>query len=147
MNGTYWALSDLAAGGIRTFVVGLPADGTDDFGMNLLARAGGEARPGATKYYRADNQADFANAINTIAAGIISCEFNLRAPPPMPDRFNVVVGGETAPRDPMHVNGWDYGPGNASVRLYGSYCQRVQTGAASDVHAEYGCPTVGIRLP
>ena len=145
INKTYQTIAQLAARGVHTFVVGLPADGGDNLGMNLLAQAGGEARPGAIKYYMASSQSDFQNAITSIASGLASCTFPLNPLPPDPNMVNIYVGGQPAPRDPTHMDGWDYTPDGGSVRLYGSWCQRVQSGATTDVHAVFGCPPVGIH--
>jgi len=145
INKTYQTIAQTAARGIHTFVVGLPADGGDNLGMNLLAQAGEEARPGALKYYMASSQSDFQNAITSIASGLASCTFPLSPLPPDPNLVNVYVGGQAAPRDPMHSDGWDYTPDGMGIRLFGSWCQRVQSGAATDVHAVFGCPPVGIH--
>src|SRR6185436_9303120 len=95
--------------------------------LNLMAKNGGQARPGTPQYYPVTSTADLVTSINTIAGQIISCNFALSMVPPKLDYVSVEVNNATVPRDTNHMNGWDYGPGNLSIQFYGSYCTQLQT--------------------
>jgi hypothetical protein len=141
--GSGQAVADAAAMGINTFVIGVATGSSEEAVLNDLATKGNTARPGATKYYPAANGTDFVNAINSIAGQIVSCTLALQMPPTSPDLVELSTGtGTTIPRDTTHANGWDFGPNNGSIILYGSWCQQLQTGAVTDVSAIYQCPPV-----
>jgi hypothetical protein len=144
VNTAYAAIADLASRGIFTYVIGIATSATEQVGLNVLAEAGGAARSGPIEYYPTTNQADFAAAMSSIAMGVASCSFTLTMPPPDRDRVSVLVGGNAAPRDPSHMNGWDYGPGGTTVQLYGSWCDMVRTGNVTEVRAVFGCSPLGI---
>jgi von Willebrand factor type A domain len=136
------SVTDAAAAGIHTFVVGIAADSAADAVLNLMAKNGGEARPGTPQYYPVTSTTDLVNAVNTIAGQIISCSFALQMAPTSPQNTTVEVNGSTVPHDANHMNGWDYGPGNLSIQFYGPYCTQLQGGSVMDVKAVFGCMPV-----
>jgi hypothetical protein len=140
--GAEQAVSDAAAMGIDTFVVGIATDSSADAVLNQMAQNGKTARPGMTQYYPVGSQADLVATVNTIAGQIISCSFPLATPPAHPEDVSVDVGAQTVPRDPAHANGWDFGPGQMSIQFYGSFCTMLQSGAINSVEAVYGCGPV-----
>src|SRR5262249_43227961 len=114
--------------------------------LNEMAMRGGEPRSGGPPFfYPVNSQSDFENAIGSIAAGIISCNFDLTMRPPDPDLVTITANGQTVPRDPMHMNGWDFGASMMSIQFYGSYCQNLRTGMITEVRAVFGCPPVAIH--
>ena len=145
--GAEQAITDAKNMGINTFVIGISADSTSDATLNQMAMNGGEARPnGPPSYYSVQNQTDFVNAIAAITGTVVTCTFPLQMPPPYPDRVSIVGNGMTIPRDPTHMNGWDFGAGNMSITFYGTYCQQLQQGVIVTVQAIFGCPPIGIHL-
>jgi hypothetical protein len=135
------AVTDAASAGVHTFVIGVSADSGDDASLNQLATAGQEPRAGATKYYAVGSQADLISAVNAIAGQIISCSFALSSTPPGdPSLVEVDVDSTQVVRDPSHMNGWDFGPGNLSIVFYGAACAGLQMGSGSMVQAIYKCP-------
>jgi von Willebrand factor type A domain-containing protein len=138
------AVSEAATAGVHTFVVGVATDTTSEATLNDLAMRGMEPRPnGPPYYYLVTNQQDLVTTINMIAGQIISCSFMLQMVPPYPDEVTITANGQTVPRDPTHMNGWDYGPGMNSIQFYGSYCQSLQNGMVMNVMAVFGCPPIG----
>src|SRR5262249_59404040 len=99
---------------------------------------------GAIKYYAVGSTADLIAAINSIAGQIISCTFSLSAAPPDPSLVTVTADGQTVPRDPSHMNGWDFGANNRSITFYGMWCSRIQSGSVMTVVGVFGCPPVSI---
>ena len=144
--GAEQAVSDAANMGIQTFLIGISAGSSADAVLNQMAINGGEARPnGPPYYYPANNQADFVGALNAIAGQIGSCTFPLQMPPPDPDRVDVTANGMPVPRDPSHMNGWDFGANDMSITFYGDWCRQLQSGLISDVHVVFGCAPVSLR--
>jgi hypothetical protein len=139
---TVAAVTALHSAGIPTYVIGFGTLGLNTGVLNDAAVAGGEAKPGATKFYEADTPADLAMALQAIAGGVIvpSCSYQLTSPPPVPDDVTVTVNGMTVPRSPSHMNGWDYYPNSMTITFFGSYCQTIMTGATTNVSFVYGCP-------
>lgn len=143
INGTYWAIADLAAAGIGTFVFGLPTFGIPDLGLNLLAEAGGEPRAGTPRYYPATTPDELSSTLASLSASLVSCTFDL------PDGFapeelvGLTIDGVWVPHDPTRVNGWDFDGSGDAIRLYGSFCDTLQTGGAADVVATFTCPLDG----
>ncbi|HJZ87513.1 MAG TPA: vWA domain-containing protein [Polyangia bacterium] len=144
--GAEQAVTDAANMGIRTFVIGISAGSMADGVLNQMAQNGGEARAGGPPYYYSvNNQSDFVNAINAITGQVVSCTFQLTMQPPDPNMVRVTANGTIVPRDTTHMNGWDFGAGNMSITFYGSWCNMLQSGSITDVHAIFGCPPIGIR--
>ena len=140
------AIGSAQMAGVHTFVVGVATDSSSDSNLNMMAQAGGEQRAGGPPYYYlVSNQQDLVNVINAIAGQIISCNLQLPMRPPYPDQVTVTANGQTVPRDPTHMNGWDFGPGNMSIQFYGSYCSMLQSGSINNVQAIFGCPPIGIH--
>jgi hypothetical protein len=146
--GAVQAVTDVAAMGIPTFVVGIATATSDpmaDATLSMMATAGGRPRAAMPTYYPVTTADDLVAALSTIGGQIASCNFGLGRKPPVPDNIAVNGGGMRIPRDPTHMNGWDYGTGQMSIVLYGSYCDRAKAGTLKDVQAIFGCP--GIVIP
>jgi von Willebrand factor type A domain-containing protein len=137
------AVSQAAAMGIHTFVIGISADAAADAVLSQMAMNGGEARAAAPYYYSVNSQADFVAAINAITGQVVSCTFAVPTPPPDPSLVRVQANGMDVPRDPTHTNGWDFGPMNQSITFYGMWCDRLRSGSITTIHAIYGCPPPG----
>jgi len=142
------AVTAAAAGGVKTFVVGVATTKPNDaMTLNDMAVAGGEAQPNpnplATKFYLSESQTDLVNAIKAITGQISSCTFPLSMPPPVPAHIAVKVSGVKAPQDTMHLDGWDYTDGTfTAVQVYGSWCDMIKNAAANMVTIIFGCADI-----
>ncbi len=138
------AVQALANEGIHTFVLGFGGMmGLDPAVLNDSAIAGLEPKPnGPPHFYHADDAATLQAALDTIAGGIIipSCSFELTSQPPVPDDVAVYFDGTAVPRNPSHVNGWDYHPDSSTITFFGSYCDQLTSGQVSEVDFIFGCP-------
>jgi hypothetical protein len=144
--GAVQAVKDVAALGIPTFVVGIATTASDaDMTLNDMAVAGGEPRAAAPKYYPVSSKDDLVAALGKIGGQISSCSFGLVAAPPDVNNVVVEADGNRVPKDPTHMNGWDYGTGMRSIQLYGTYCDQAKAGTVKNVRAIFGCP--GIVIP
>src|SRR6185295_3607350 len=74
---------------VKTFVIGF-GDGTQSNPdlLNSWAVAGHTDRPGATKYFQSNSQADLKSAFDQIA-GSVSCSFKMMSTPPDPKQLYV----------------------------------------------------------
>ena len=138
-KGVQSATDNLRRKGIKTFVIGFGGQ-VDAMNLTDIATAGGTARPGATKYYQADDAPGLLAAFNLIAQGALGCEYRLAAAPPDPSKVFVYVNGVLQNRDVAHANGWDYTPATTRITFYGGLCNLVATDATAKVSIVYGCP-------
>jgi hypothetical protein len=136
------AIAAAATAGVSTFVVGIATDPGADTVLNKMAENGKGAQPGATKYYPVGSSAALVSTINVIASQIISCTLPLTTPPPHPEYVKITADGVEMAKDPSHTNGWDFGPNNTSIHLYGAACNQLQSMTPPQVKAVYGCPPV-----
>jgi hypothetical protein len=137
-NGVTAATQNLMQRGIKTFVVGFGGE-VDAMNLSDIATAGGTPRPGATKYYQADDAQGLLAAFNLIAQGALGCEYRLATAPPDPSKVFVYVNGVLQNRDVSHANGWDYSPATTRITFYGGLCSLVASDATAKVSIVYGC--------
>jgi hypothetical protein len=134
------ALSAAAAGGIKTFVIGIRT-AAFTANLNLLADAGGMPRAMQPRYYPAENRADLDAALQAITVAVTTCVFPLVTRPLDPDFVGVTVGSTPAPRDLDRIDGWDYVNNGTAIEIYGRACDALKTGAAQTADIHFGCPT------
>ena len=145
------AVSDAAAAGFHTFVVGVSTTkATATNVLNQLAIAGQQARPDpnplATKYYLANTKDELVLALQAITGVVSTCLFPLGMKPPVPQNIAVKVDGVKAPEDKMRLDGWDYtSPEMLAVEVHGSWCDKIKTVGANKVEIIFGCPGVVIK--
>lgn len=135
------AVKALADDGIATYVVGMPGAEAYSTLLGRLAVAGGTARDGAPVPYYAtgDSEALYA-ALHAIGTGIaLRCSISLEEPPSNPDLVNVYFDGEVVASDPDEGWSWD---GEATIRVNGEACDRLESGSVLDARAVFGCDTV-----
>jgi hypothetical protein len=147
--------------GIRTFAIGVPGSEDAREFLSALAEAGGTVRsedcvygPGYGNCHfdmttSANFSVDLLDALTKINAEILSCSFSI------PDatggaavdltRVNVALKERSIPfisNSPCSegIQGWQYTPGNASIRLCGTSCAEAQL-PGSTVSIVLGCPT------
>lgn len=152
-----------AAGGVRTYVVGIDgeaasSDPATDLAVNLsaVALAGGtsryagcEATNDCAYLVNTDNfEQALSEALADIALEATSCSIALpevEGGLPDYDAVNITIesGGQnvTIPRDQSHGDGWDYLPGNQQVQLYGSACDLLKSDADAKIDVVVGCTT------
>lgn len=135
------AVGQAAGAGIPTFVIGISTGSDAEMTLNEMAKAGLRPRAATPQYYPVANQADLVTAMQQIAGQIVSCTFPLATPPMRPDLVDITIDGNKVPRDPTHMNGWDFNPGNGSIQFYGAACTGLQM-MGSMVQAVYGCPPI-----
>ena len=127
--------------GITTFVIGL--EGTAEYVtlLEAMAIAGGAPQTGGTtSYYKASSKTDLQNALNIIAASVISCTIDLAQKPKYPDYVLVYLDGKSVPRDKSKTNGWDYSDATqVKIKLYGTYCKKLQDGTKHTLTATFKC--------
>ncbi len=148
-NATVNAIADLAANGIKTYVVGMPGTSFYTALLDRMAFVGGTARTGATEYYPVTGSSDLASTLEGIGVSVaISCDIPLKEKPPDPNLVNVYFDLTYVPSDPD--NGWtwvsedasvDASTGTDVVRLVGNACTALKSGAVGQVQVVAGCPT------
>jgi hypothetical protein len=139
------AVAAAAVAGFHTFVAGIATRPGPGQVLTQLAVAGLEPRAGDPSYYPVTSRQDLIDTFSIIAGRVSDCVFPLDVAPPSPDDVAVNVGGQRIVRDGSHADGWDYGPGNRSVRLYGPACDRVKASDRDQVNIIFGCP--GLSIP
>ena len=139
--GAIAAIGAAAKAGIPSFVVGIATAGSGAHAtLNEMAVQGGRPRNDPTKYYPVTNKDELVTALGLITGQIASCTFPLDPLPPQPDNVRVNVDGVKVDRDTTQAGGWNYGPGNKTVVLFGAACDNLKSGAAKNVQILYGCP-------
>jgi hypothetical protein len=138
--GTIKTLTDLAAKGVKTFVVGFggAVSVTD---LDSFATAGGEpASATSPKFYNATDAASLDAALAAIGGKSLSCVFSLSKTPPDPSKIYAFFDKMTdVPRDPTHADGWDYDPKTNTVTFYGADCTAIESGTVKQVDVVFGC--------
>ncbi len=146
--------------GIRTFAIGVPGSEEAREFLSALAEAGGTVRskdcmygPGYGNCHfdmttSVNFSVDLLDALTKINAEILNCTFGV------PDatggtivdlaRVNVALNQRTIPFSngscSEGAEGWQYTPGNVSIRLCGATCAEAQL-PGSTVSIVLGCPT------
>ena len=136
------AVAAAATASIHTFVVG-GNTGADD-ALSVMAVNGLEPNTtaGEKPYYSVSSTSEFVDVMNKVAGTIISCDYPLAMPPAYPDLVSIQGNSGTIPRDPSHMNGWDFNSDQTSVTFYGTACQNLQLGVTTSISALYDCPTL-----
>ncbi|WP_437615818.1 vWA domain-containing protein [Sorangium sp. So ce834] len=138
------AVTNAAAAGFHTFVVGIASQQSKVKALNGLAVAGLEPRadpdPLAPKFYLAATKDELVTSLLTITGEVSTCLFPLSAPPPNPDHVGVFVGDQAVMQDTTGMNGWNYtGPDMTTIQLYGAACEQVASSGAGSVKVIFGC--------
>lgn len=149
--------------GIRTFVIGVPGSEDAREFLSALADAGGTVRSEDCYYGPEPTDGnchfdmtttenfgtDLLDALTKINAEVLSCTFSIPSTSGGTSvdlaRINVALNNKNIPFEPggsctSGIEGWQYTPGNASIRLCGLACSEAQT-PGSEVSIVLGCPT------
>jgi len=108
--------------------------------LNAFADAGGQPNGnGAIRYYNAADQNSLDAALATIAGKALGCVYQLQMTPPDPTHIYVFFDKMDVPRDPLHMNGWDYDPVKNQVTFYGMACAELKAGMVKVLDIVFGC--------
>jgi hypothetical protein len=140
------AVADLAAEGIKTFVIGIP--GTEAYAATLdaLAEESGVENPDAPPSYFAvssEGGADgLANVLSKVTTGLItSCQLQLEEEPPNINDVFVVIDGDLISKDVE--DGWaesDPATSPPTIVIQGATCEKLESEGAEYINVSYGCP-------
>jgi hypothetical protein len=158
-------VADALANQIPTFVIGidikdtvsndLPDGNPDDTNtfekLNEVAEAGGQARPGAEKFYNAANQVELQAALMEVTEVITSCTFELSMPLHSdqfvrdldvdPDGAAPLMYGKEQVADCATESGWHFTDETESaIELCGDACTLFK--ASGDVEIVFDCIAV-----
>ncbi len=130
--GSVQAIRNAATEGIRTTVLGIVTPGgTADGTLDEMASAGGGIGPGWPRYTPVSNLAELMTTLDTLLGINPPCTFSLPAAPTNDGtttraNISVILDGTEIPRDPNHLNGWDYlDASQSAIQLYGPACQAL----------------------
>jgi hypothetical protein len=128
--GTTTAIGAALTAGYKVYVIGIgPSVGN----LDNFAQAGG-----TDHYYPATSAADLATALAAISKAVSSCSFEMSQSPPDPSNLAVYMDGALVAKD--SANGWSFGSNSQTVNLNGTACDKITTGAATNVQVLFGCP-------
>jgi len=136
------AVSNAATQGVRTFVIGTASPGSEQHAtLNELATAGLEPNPGDVRYHPATSKEEMLAALGNITQRLTSCVLVTKAQPPAPNFVAIEMDGARIPRDPQHLNGWEWaGSGSFQIaHVYGEYCDRLIANPGATVEFILGC--------
>ncbi len=138
----------LAAGGVKTVVLGVSEEVQHSDCLNRLALAGGVPRPGGPPhFYPGTNAADLEKYLKEIVAGLAKppCTIDLASLPPDAQKVAVYFDDKQIPWDPGNSDGWNYDPPGSfnRIRIYGAHCTNLQTFKVKKIDVIYGCPPCG----
>ncbi|HCF58680.1 MAG TPA: hypothetical protein DFS52_11895 [Myxococcales bacterium] len=130
-NGNAEAIAKLKKNGVETFVIGFG----DDFGgdghrvLNRAAEAGGRAREGETKYFKAGNKEELILALKEIMDGTQKCSFSVDPAPTSRNVFQVVLyDGESDTEETLvRESEWKFLTEQlTSVEILGARCELIR---------------------
>ena len=109
---------------IPVYVIGIgAATGTFARTLDAMAVAGGRPRTATPRYYPADTPGALTGAFTVIRDSVGKCSYITPSSPQDPDAVSVVVDGKNIPRDPSHVDGWDWiDQAFGHLQLFGTAC-------------------------
>jgi hypothetical protein len=139
-QGAITAVTNVAAMGFPTFVIGIATNAAVEGTLNSMAMAGGRPRAVTPMYYPVQNGADLATALGQIQTMVaLPCQFQLGGVPSDPMALSVSIGGQMVP-----MSTWTYGPGNRSIVFpdSGSACANLKRDAVRSVTIDVPCGVV-----
>ena len=111
---------------IPVFVIGIGVTGSFASTLDAMAVAGGRPRAGSPRYYAADTPAELTAAFEVVRDSVARCSYITPSSPQDPNAISVEIGGMTIPRDPNHVDGWDWiDQTYGHLQLFGSACTQA----------------------
>lgn len=113
--------------GIDVFVLGIASTAPEVARLDELALEGGRARSeGERRFYDARDPELLDRLLEEITRDLARCVFEVPIPPGEDDEVEVLVAGETVPRDEGRVDGWDWtSDERRQLSFFGAACERV----------------------
>jgi hypothetical protein len=135
VQATVTAIAAAKAAGFLVYVIGIgPSVGN----LDNFAAAGG-----TTNYLPATSPQALTDAFTSISKAVTTCNFNLTQAPPDVNNVAVYLDKSLVAKD--SANGWSLGANSLTIVLNGSTCDKIPSGAATQVQVLFGCP--GISPP
>jgi hypothetical protein len=144
---TQQIVTDWAAMGIRTYVVGLPGtSGAGDAILTNLAVAGG-----TMTYITPADSATLEMklreiATETVMQGFETCTFDLDPAAEVPDKLLMIAQEGGMRQNVPHVAGpdagWTISPDGKTVEITGALCDDATGGRFESITFEFGCPDI-----
>lgn len=132
------AVQGLAAGGIRTYVIGYDTQGTDlGLVLDQLAAAG---NTGDVAHRPVEDELSLLNEFQSIAASAVSCSYVLMEPVADGSYVRVTLDGHQVNLD--DADGWLLGDDMMSVSLQGGACNSLQDGGDHLLEVTVECEVV-----
>ena len=130
VQATVDAIAAAKAAGFLVYVIGIgPSVGN----LDNFAAAGG-----TTNYFPATSPQALTDAFASISKAVTTCTFNLTQAPP--DVNNIAVYLDKSLVEKNGANGWSLGANSLTIVLNGSTCDKITSGAATQVQVLFGCP-------
>jgi len=130
VDATVAAIAAAKAAGFLVYVIGIgPSVGN----LDNFAAAGG-----TTKSFPATSPQALTDAFASISKAVTTCTFALSAPPPDVNNIAVYLDKSLVAKD--GANGWSLGANSLTIVLNGSTCDKITSGAATQVQVLFGCP-------
>ena len=134
---------------IRSFAIGFGStSGPLAAQLNAIASNGGTEMD---TFLHAEDGDSLADALESIASTVITCEYVLAPVDPIadPDEVNFYIDGEVVPMDEDCTedsgSGWHWvDDEHTIVEFCGDYCTSIKEGEVESIKATFGCPTIFI---
>jgi hypothetical protein len=119
---------------IPVFVIGIGSTERPEFLKVLddMAVAGGRPRPTTPKHYNVQSAAELQSALTSIGDSIAKCTYLTPSAPTDPNAITVEINGKSIPRDPTHMNGWDWvDQAFGELAFFGAACTAASGGTTT----------------
>jgi len=138
--------TDLCNKGIKTYVIGF-GSGVEPTQLDAIAQAG---CTGESTYIDADNQQQLEDAMDSLAASVISCVYEIEKPPEGEvdeNDVNFYFDGDVVGKDDgcAQEKGWTWTDDtHTRVEFCKEACEELQAGEVDKISATFGCPSIPI---
>jgi hypothetical protein len=119
---------------IPVYVIGIGSTERPAFLKVLddMAVAGGRPRPTAPLHYNVQSSAEMKAALGSISDSIAKCTYLTPSAPTDPNAISVEIDGKSIPRDPTHMNGWDWvDQAFGTLAFFGAACTAAGAGTTT----------------
>jgi hypothetical protein len=118
---------------IPVYVIGIGGLEKPEFHqvLDAMAVAGGRPLPGASKYYNVQSSSDLTTALTAIRDSVTGCTYLTPSAPTDPNAISIDIDSQSIPRDPSHLNGWDWVDQTyGEIAFFGAACAATGGGTA-----------------
>jgi len=141
---TVETIAKIASRGVSVFLIGLDSTTKpyERAALEAMANAGGRPnpKPGAPPYYSVRDPTAVTDAFRTIQRSVVQCRLSMPSRPDDPSIVRVEISGKSVPRDPKHLEGWDWASTDfGQIDFYGSACERVSQPDAKPIAIVPSC--------